>query len=74
MNNQAQTTILIVEDDERIAKLLKQFLASEGFNAMVQHSAEDALEALPESDARSYCFGSDVAGYGWRRVLSENSS
>lgn len=44
MSDSQNPKILIVEDDERIAKLLRQFLNSEGFDAVVEHSAESAIE------------------------------
>lgn len=48
MSRSEQVKILIVEDDQRIAKLLKQFLNSEGFDTDVKHSAEDAVAELPD--------------------------
>lgn len=38
--------ILIVEDDCRIAKLLSQFLVSEGFSTTIATTAESAIETL----------------------------
>ena len=46
MSSSENIQILIVEDDERIAKLLRQFLCSEGYSAEMEHSAEAAIETM----------------------------
>ena len=45
MNN---TTILIVDDESRIRKLIKDFLSKEGFNILEAEDGENALNILEE--------------------------
>lgn len=45
-SNNEVSTILIVEDDERIAKLLTQFLRSEGFDTSWVKTGEEAIDTI----------------------------
>ncbi len=42
-------SILIVEDDERIADMIALFLEQHGYAAKAVYTATDALESLPEA-------------------------
>ena len=51
MNIQNEKQIIwVVEDDERIAQLLKQFLMTEGFDVHCFTNGEDALSAIAQSE------------------------
>ncbi|MBE8388367.1 response regulator, partial [Leptospira interrogans serovar Pomona] len=41
--------ILLVDDDRELTSLLKELLEMEGFNVLVAHDGEQALELLDES-------------------------
>ncbi|VDZ96843.1 two-component response regulatory protein [Salmonella enterica subsp. enterica] len=41
--------ILLVDDDRELTSLLKELLEMEGFNVLVAHDGEQALELLDDS-------------------------
>ena len=54
--HQASQPILVVDDEESIADLLAEFLASEGYRSVVAHSGREALlSALRERPALILC-------------------
>lgn len=48
-------TILIIDDDEQIRNLLKQFFDRNGFEAVTASTAEEAIEML-ENESYPICF------------------
>jgi len=47
----ACSSILVVEDDEDIAWILRELLASEGYDVVVASNGKQALELLPKMQA-----------------------
>ncbi len=44
--HQQPLTILVVEDEPKIAQILVDFLTLEGFNTLVQHDGRDVIETI----------------------------
>lgn len=47
----AQNTILVIDDDENIAKIISLYLEKEGFKAVVAHDGVEGLKAFAEEKA-----------------------
>ena len=59
MNN---VTVLVVDDESRMRKLIKDFLVQKEFSVIEAEDGEKALEILKEAGETAYVIGEVVEG------------
>lgn len=73
---QSSDSILIVEDDENLAKLIEDVLKDDGFNTYTVRSGEEALKLIDETDFRMILLDIGLMGRltGWDivKTLKDN--
>ena len=65
-------TILVVDDEPQIRRVMRTTLSSNGYAVVEARSGEEALEVLRKERPGTGAFGRQHAWYGWTRSLPRN--
>ncbi len=68
---QAQKTILLVEDDERLAALIKEYLEQQGYNILLEYRGDKALDRIKKESPHMVILDLMLPGKDGLSVLKE---
>ena len=73
MDTQPKVRLLLIEDDVRLARLVRDYLTHENFDIRIEHRGDTALESFRADETDIVVLGPHAARYGWTQGLQQSA-